>query len=438
MSEGNIWMIGRQEGKDCYDLIEWLAVQNWCNTKVGMSGTSYLSWAAYFAAAEKPPHLAAINPCEGLSDGYRDLAKNGGLPDLAFIQRLQVNHVGSGLREDLYAEAVAFPSADSAIWTDKIPLWDKVKVPCYLVASYSNTLHAAGAFRAWRSIASTKKWLRIHNSMEWPDYYNPVNIEDLRSFFDRYLKGVVNTWESTPRVRYALHDFRGTDRINQAGDQFPPTGVSYQRFYLDGRFRRLVPEIIAAEVPVTYDTQIYPAFASFTVGFTQETVIVGYPKVHLYVEAKNADDMDLFVMVQKLDRFGNHLQQFVIPNQGAIMQDFTENGASILKYKGPHGRLRVSARHLSDLSTDEVPAHSFDVVEKLVPAQVVEIDIALLPVGVVFNAGEQLRLVISSKNEMGAMMPGTPPYVPPNQGQHVIHTGGARSSYLQLPVQLAP
>jgi len=273
--------------------------------------------------------------------------------------------------------------------------------------------------------------------MEWPDYYNPANTEDLRSFFDRYLKGVVNTWDSTPRVRYALHDFKGTDRINQIADQFPPTGVSYQRFYLDGRFRRLVPEIISAEVPVTYDTRVYPAFASFTVGFTQETVIVGYPKVHLYVEAKNADDMDLFVMVQKLDRFGNHLQQFVIPNQGAIMQDITENGASILKYKGPHGRLRVSARQLSDLSTDEIPAYSFDLVEKLVPAQVVEVDIGLLPVGVVFSAGEQLRLVISSKNEMGAMMPGTPAYVPPFQGQHVIHTGGARSSYLQLPVQSA-
>lgn len=52
----------RQEGRDCYDLIEWLAVQDWCTGKVAMSGTSYLAVAQWFAAAEQPPHLAAINP----------------------------------------------------------------------------------------------------------------------------------------------------------------------------------------------------------------------------------------------------------------------------------------------------------------------------------------------------------------------------------------
>jgi len=274
--------------------------------------------------------------------------------------------------------------------------------------------------------------------MEWPDYYNPDNTADLLSFFDRYLKGIVNTWDATPLVRYSLHDFKGTDRINQIADQFPPAGVTYQKFYLDGRFRRLIPEIIAADVPVTFDTQIYPAFASFMVGFSQETIIVGYPKVHLWVEAKNADDMELFVMVQKLDQFGNHLQQIVVPNKGAIIQDFTANGASIIKYKGPHGRLRASVRYLdNELSTDEIPVHSYDRVQKLEPAQVVEVDIDLLPVGIIFYPGEQLRLVISSKNEMGGMMPLVPAYVPAFQGQNTIHTGGARSSYLQLPVKAA-
>jgi hypothetical protein len=29
----------RQEGRDCYDLVEWLAEQEWCTGKVGMSGS---------------------------------------------------------------------------------------------------------------------------------------------------------------------------------------------------------------------------------------------------------------------------------------------------------------------------------------------------------------------------------------------------------------
>lgn len=62
-------------------------------------------------------------------------------------------------------------------------------MPAYVVASYSNTLHTAGTFRAWRRMASQEKWLRIHDSQEWPDYYDEANREDLRRFFDRFLKG---------------------------------------------------------------------------------------------------------------------------------------------------------------------------------------------------------------------------------------------------------
>ncbi|WP_414655395.1 CocE/NonD family hydrolase [Flavobacterium azizsancarii] len=40
-SEGDITMIGSQEAEDCYDLIEWLTVQDWSNQKTALSGTSY-------------------------------------------------------------------------------------------------------------------------------------------------------------------------------------------------------------------------------------------------------------------------------------------------------------------------------------------------------------------------------------------------------------
>ena len=32
-------------------------------------------------------------------------------------------------------------------------------MPAYVVASYSNTLHTAGTFRAWRRHGSAEKWL---------------------------------------------------------------------------------------------------------------------------------------------------------------------------------------------------------------------------------------------------------------------------------------
>lgn len=436
-SEGDSAMFGTQEGRDCHDLIEWLGVQDWCSGKVGMSGTSYLAVSQWFTGAEQPPHLAAINPCEGFSDIYRDLAMRGGMPDLGFAERLRRSYFGKAMREDVALEAAQFPLM-APIWEDKTPRYDRIEVPAYVVASYSNTLHSMGTFRAWRAMSSAAKWLRIHNTQEWPDYYDDGNTERLRRFFDRFLKGEDNGWEQTPTVLYSVHDFHGTDSVNLPAGAFPPEGVADTRFYLEGFSRTLVPQQPLQPTTAVYESETDPALLSFVTRFAEETVLVGYPKAHLWVEAAGSDDMDLFVMVQKLDAQGTALQQFTVPNGGARMQDLTECGSSILRYKGSNGRLRVSARHLDNAkATDAVPAHTFDRSEKLEPGEVVEIQIDLSPIGMRFSAGEQLRFVIGARNTLGPMMPMVANYTPANRGQHIIHTGGERASYLQLPVMTA-
>ena len=239
-SEGDSVLWDRQDGRDCYDLIEWLANQDWCTGKVGMSGTSYLAVSQWFTAAEQPPHLAAINPWEGVSDVYRDLVMRGGMPDTGFAQQLQDgSFFGKSRKEDIISEVDRYPLA-TELWDNKIPEFKQITVPAYVVASYSNTLHTVGTFRAWRRMASEDKWLRIHNSQEWPDYYDEANREDLRRFFDRYLKDEKNEWEQTPRVRYSLLDLKGGDQINLSADAFPPKGVVSTKYYLDGRSRKLV------------------------------------------------------------------------------------------------------------------------------------------------------------------------------------------------------
>jgi uncharacterized protein len=435
-SDGNSVLWDRQEGRDCHDLIEWLSEQPWCSGKVGMSGTSYLAVSQWFTAAEQPPHLAAINPWEGVSDVYRDLVMRGGMPDTGFARQLQEgSFFGNNLKEDVLAETERYPLMN-ALWENKIPDFEKITVPAYVVASYTNTLHTAGTFRAWRRMASRHKWLRIHNGQEWPDYYDEANREDLRRFFDRYLRGADNGWESTPRVRYSILDFRGGDQVGVAADQFPPPGFVSTKFYLDGAARVLSTQPPSADVEVGYAVDANPNAVSFIARFDEETVMVGYPKAHLWVEARGADDMDLFVLVQKLDAYGTPLQQFTVPNQNARIHDLTDHGATVMRYKGSDGRLRVSARHLDgELSTQDVPAHTFDRVEKLVEGEPVEIDIDLLPIGLAFHPGEQLRFVISSANLLGTLMPAIRQYTGANSGQHVIHTGGSRPSYLQLPTR---
>lgn len=435
-SEGDSVLWDRQEGRDCYDVVEWLAEQDWCTGKVGMSGTSYLAVSQWFTAAEQPPHLAAINPWEGVCDVYRDLVMRGGMPDTGFARQLQEgSFFGRGRKEDLLAEAERYPLMNE-LWENKIPDFDRITVPAYVVASYSNTLHTAGTFRAWRRMASDEKWLRVHNGQEWPDYYDEANVADLRRFFDHYLRGEDNGWQETPRVRYSVLDLAGGDQVGIAADAFPPDDVTSTRFYLDGRTRTLTTTAPAEPATAAYDVGTNPDAVSFLARFDEETTLVGYPKAHLRVEARGADDMDLFVLVQKLDAHGTPLQAFTVPNQGAAAHDLTDHGATILRYKGSDGRLRVSARHLDEaLSTDDVPAHTFDRIEKLAPGEVVDVEIELLPVGLVFRPGEQLRFVISSRNLLGTLMPGIREYAGANSGQHVVHTGGEDASYLQLPVR---
>ena len=436
--DGNSVLWDRQEGRDCYDVVEWLAEQQWCSGRVGMSGTSYLAVSQWFTAAEQPPHLAAINPWEGVSDVYRDLVMRGGMPDTGFAKQLQDgSFFGKNEKEDILTEVELYPQINE-LWENKIPEFEKITVPAYVVASYSNTLHTAGTFRAWRRIASEDKWLRIHNGQEWPDYYDEANVEDLRRFFDRFLKDEENGWEETPRVRYSVLDLQGGDQVGLTADSFPPKDVTPTRYYLDGLTRTLATEVSGVQVPAAYDVASNPNAVSFITRFDKETVMIGYPKANLWVEARGSDDMDLFVLVQKLDAFGTPLQAFTVPNQSAMAHDLTDHGSTILRYKGSDGRLRVSARNLDEaLSSEDVPAHTFDRVEKLAPEQIVNVEIDLLPIGLAFHAGEQLRFIISSANLLGTLMPGIREYVGANAGQHVIHTGGEHPSYLQLPIQNA-
>ncbi|PPF50027.1 hydrolase [Clavibacter michiganensis] len=435
-SGGDSVLWDRQEGRDCHDLIEWLAVQEWCTGKVGMSGTSYLAVSQWFTAAEQPPHLAAINPWEGVSDVYRDLVKRGGMPDTGFARQLQDgSFFGRNQKEDILAEVEAHPLMDD-LWEQKIPDFERINVPAYVVASYSNTLHTAGTFRAWRRMASEEKWLRIHNTQEWPDYYDEANVEDLRRFFDRYLRGEDTGWEQTPRVRYSLLDLEGGDRVDVPAESFPPADVVPTRYHLDGGARVLTTTVPQAPIEAAYTVDANPSAVSFLTRFDEETVLVGYPKAHLFVEARGSDDLDLFVLVQKLDAHGTPLQAFTVANHTARAHDLTDHGATILRYKGSDGRLRVSARHLDpDLTTDDVPAHAFDRIEKLADGEIAEVEIDLLPLGLLFHPGEQLRFVVSSRNLLGTLMPGIREYVGRNAGVHVIHTGGEHASYLQLPVQ---
>ncbi len=64
------------EGRDGYDVVEWLASQSWSNGKVAMIGGSYTGWDQWSAIKEFPPHLETITPAVSTYPGVEGIPKN--------------------------------------------------------------------------------------------------------------------------------------------------------------------------------------------------------------------------------------------------------------------------------------------------------------------------------------------------------------------------
>ena len=416
-SEGDMYYWGTAEANDAYDLIEWAAIQEWCNGKVSMSGNSWLGIIQWFVAAQNPPHLAAIAPWEGHIDLYRSDVLRGGIPDIGFN-----DHVISGMRgnnriEDMSAMAMKYPLMNG-YWEDKSAKLEEITVPAYVVASYYNH-HTIEGFRR---ISSGDKWLRVHNTMEWPDYYTPENLKDLRRFFDHYLKGIENGWGETPRVRLSVYDFGGKDHVNRPEKDWPLVGTQYRKLYLDGKTGMLSPDPFMKESHMQYRADDHKGQAVFTITFDKDTELSGYIKLRLWIEADSADDADLFVQILKLDKDGTTMTAPV----------------TSLGYAGPDGRLRVSHRHLDPgRSTEWLPYHTHRTESLLSPGEIVPVEIPIRPTGMLWHKGQQLRVIIAGhtpRNLLAAdMIPDFPKPITRNNGYHIIHTGGKFDSYLLIP-----
>ena len=413
-SEGDIYMWGTTSANDCNDFIQWAATQDWCNGKVAMSGNSWLGIIQWFAAVRNPQHLAAIAPWEGHIDLYRYDVRRGGICDTAFNNLNTSTQMGLNRIEDMAVMAQKYPLMN-AYWQDKCPQLEKITIPTYIVASWGGH-HTIDAYRR---ISSKEKWLRVHNTGEWPDYYE--HTEDLRLFFDYFLKGINNGWENTPRVRLSILDPGGTDQVNRPEKEWPLSRTRYEKLYLDASKHTLSSSPVANESLVRYKADDNQSEATFTIEFKEDTEYIGYVSLHLWIETDASEDADIFVLLHKLDATGK-----------PILGGFG--------FVGPDGRLRASHRRLdTSRSTPWFPYHPHDREELIKPGQAVPLEIEIRPLGMHWHAGEKLQLIVAGYNVPGRFRKGLPGGMnlpgpeTRNEGYHIIHTGGPYDSYLLMP-----
>ncbi|MBN1367630.1 MAG: CocE/NonD family hydrolase [Dehalococcoidales bacterium] len=413
-SNGNVNFFGTQDARDGYDFIEWLAKQYWCNGKIGMFGNSGVAMPQWRIAAEQPPHLVCIAPWEGTGDIYRESFFEGGFPGL-FGSWIITTLAGNGYIDDVVAMMEKTPFMN-AYWADKIPQWEKIRIPVYTTGCW-NHFHLKGSTDGFRKIRSTKKWIRIHREFEWPDTYSNAGLQDLKLFFDRYLKDIRNGWELTPRVRLEIMDAYEYDyQINRPEKEWPLARTQLKKLYLDAENKSMSFNPADKESKVSYDSE--KEEARFTIKFTEDTEITGYMKLHLWVEADGNDDMDLFIYIRKLDQSGNWLPVSVLGQP----------------HPGAPGKMRVSRRELDEtLSTDFQPVQAHRRELKLKPGEIVPVDIEIWPYSMIWHKGQQLEVVIAGRYiREGWFEPLA--WLTNNKGNHVIHTGGKYDSFLQIPV----
>lgn len=435
-SEGDIRFWSRREGQDGADVVDWVGGQAWSNGKVGMAGTSWLAIAQWFIAAERPRHLAAIAPWEGLADTYRNGVAPGGIVDPGFIDWLTAIAVGGGNIDDLTAMIQEFPLVDA--WEEHIADVGRIRVPAYVGASWANVLHSRGTFEAWRSLGSRDRWLRVHDSLEWPDFYQPHNQDDLLRFFDRYLLDVDNGWEATPPVRLDIVDPGHAHVPNQAEDAFPPNRVQLRELFL-GAEERLSADAGAA-AQISYDA--VEGAAEFSWTFSSDVELIGYPVLTVFVEADGADDVDLFAKITKVDGRGEPLGVQLLPLQwaenAAVSTQIAELAEGHLRslyyYDGPWARLRASHRELDQSRSEPVPRHAHRAEQRLTPGEVVELTLGFTAIGMRFHSGETLKLIVTGKNTTVWAAPNITQPTLRNAGTHTLHLGTEHPSRLHLPV----
>lgn len=420
-SEGDLTFMSPQEALDGYDVVEWAGTQAWSNGKVGMNGVSYLGWTQWKIASMNPPHLAAINPWEGASDFYRELCFHGGIRSNFTAMFPGTMCRPTRRAEDLLAMCKEHPLFDD-YWASKNADLEKITVPAFVVASWSDHgLHTRGTFEGYKKISSKEKWLRVHGRKKWVDYY--AHVEMQRQFYDRFLKGIDNEVKYWPKVNLEIRERSHVGNF-RAENEWPLARTVHTPLFLGAPQGELSTQPFEQAGRVSYcvdNPKDKRQNATFEMTFAKKTELTGHSKLKLWVEANGSDDMDIYVVIDKIDRSGNRVP---LPSQSAY--DL-----------GPiaYGWLRVSHRELDEQrSTPSQPVllHRREV--KLTEDEIVPVEIELWPASILFEAGESLRVTVIGSDLHAQEAWEHDGVRTVNRGMHIIHTGGAYDSHLLVPV----
>jgi uncharacterized protein len=417
-SEGKASLLSDQEGEDVCDLIEWAAAQPWSSGAVGLLGVSYLAMSQWKAAALRPPGLRAICPWEGFTDAYRDLLFPGGIREDGFSRLWGVALRSVRQRYRLSGQQQRRHPLRDEFWRALVPALEDITVPALICGSFSdNNLHGRGSVRGWEHLSSTEKFFYTHRGGKWATFYSAEARAAQLKFFDRYLRG--RDAPAPPRVRLEVRERGDVIASVRDEDAWPLERTEWRPLYLTAAGLAATPPAAAGQI--TFGMRSRGACWQWVI--PADTEITGPMALRLWVEARDADDIDLFAGVEKW--------------RGRTYVPF-EGSYGFGRDRVTTGWLKASLRSLDDQASrpfDPVP--TFTHRQPLAPGQVVQADIALGPSATFFKAGETLRLVVAGRwlwprNPLTGQFPAA--YQKGPNGSCTVHWGPRCQARLLIPI----
>ena len=470
---------GGSRAWDSYDLIEWIAEQPWCDGNVGMVGISGFGAEQLHAAKQKPPHLKAIFPYDprgayGTLGGFREEYPGGVLHLFRYlVGHFSVQHPTTEPlapdREVLWEEATANPDYRMYPHVHNVltmkgriarPFFETlidpyeqegtperaeaaaeaIEVPSYLGTGwygYTYKTHLLGAQSWWRLLRAPKKLLLTGPAhLERP--FHTLHDEILR-WHDHWLKGVDTGVLDDPPVRYWV---MGANEWRTA-DDWPPPEVEWKPFWLTS-WERLreeaftpgstdddIPPDAFAQMPLT-QTRKVQSLRYLSEPLAHDLLVAGPSVLHLHA-AIDGEDTNWFVALKDV---GPTHPLTVREGERELPHDTPERELT-------RGWLKASNRALDpDRSTPERPFHRLTraAAQPVVPGEVTEYAIEILPTANLFRAGHRICVEVSSMDAPTGVGGATnAEYLPyhicsAHTRLHTIYHDPVRPSHVLLPV----
>ncbi len=423
-SEG-VWKFhGRDEQTDSYELIEWIAEQDWCSGRVGMIGESYYGWTQWFAAATQPPHLRTIIPWDAGADMYRDVVYHGGLLGMGFLTwwhfNLRANHLidqpgphgPDKMSWDMVYEVLNHPTYD-AFWEERNVDFTKIEIPVYSIGVWHKVgLHLRGNLRGFEELIGPKKLLVCHGNLVGDEMaiFNSreMRLEMLR-WYDHWLKDNDTGIMNEPPVKIFV---RNSESGYREEAEWPLKRTLYTEFFLRpgpvGATKSLNDGGLSTHMPNTKESSFgfdYPdpewsgwsgiGTAKFVQGLPHPTIkiltfssdpmekdleVTGPITLILYA---SSTEKDAHFYVRLVDQASDDQQEPErLPPRGQILT---------------RGWLKASHREkVPEKSKMCQPYHAHENPAPIEPGKVYKFEIEIWPTSNIFRKGHRIRLDISN------------------------------------------